>query len=187
MAQQEAGSGTASQVAGDQRADGETPFASAPGAQHDRRYDLQSGVLVGDMATGWNGCAAQREGRGHRSPVQGGDRRWLGAASSSRLLPHGPFRNRANAAKAFKWFKRAADNNQACNTDVGYCYANGKGVKRNWNRALMYYEKGTALGESVCCFELGTFFERGLMGLDVDKAEARRYYHSDICELLRCR
>ena len=43
-------------------------------------------------------------------------------------------------------------------------------------RALMYYEKGAAMGEAQCCFELGYFFDQGMMGLDVDKAEARRYF-----------
>ena len=110
--------------------------------------------------------------------VSGGGRRWLGAAKSSRLLPHlGLFGIVQDAAKAFKWFKRAADNNQACNYYVGWGYAMGNGVKKNQIRALMYYEKGAALAESVCCFELGGLFESGLMGLDhVDKAEARRYY-----------
>ena len=79
-------------------------------------------------------------------------------------------------AKAFKWFKRAADNNHPCNHAVGYGYIMGEGVETNWNRALMYYERGAAKGESGCCFELGTFFDKGVMGLDVDKAEARRYY-----------
>ena len=59
---------------------------------------------------------------------------------------------------------------------VGYGYAMGKGVETNWNRALMYFERGAAKGETVCCFELGTVFDKGLVGLDVDKAEARRYY-----------
>ena len=81
-----------------------------------------------------------------------------------------------DAAKAFKWFKRAADNNQACNYYVGWGYAMGNGVKKNQIRALMYYEKGAALAESVCCFELGGLFESGLMGFNVDTAEARRYY-----------
>ena len=68
-----------------------------------------------------------------------------------------------DAAKAFKWFKRAADNNHPCNYNVGYGYATGKGVETNWNRALMYFERGVAKGEAVCCFELGHFFDRGLM------------------------
>ena len=78
--------------------------------------------------------------------------------------------------KTNTWFKRAADNNHPCNYNVGYAYTMGKGVEKNWNRALMYFERGVAKGESVCCFELGLFFDKGLMGLDVDKAEARRYY-----------
>ena len=40
----------------------------------------------------------------------------------------------------------------------------------------MYFEKGVANGEAICCFELAYSFDTGLMGLDVDKAEARRYY-----------
>ena len=51
-----------------------------------------------------------------------------------------------------------------------------KGVEKDTMRALMYFEKGVAMGESACCSQLGCLFDNGLMGLDVDKAEARRYY-----------
>ena len=47
----------------------------------------------------------------------------------------------------------------------------------------MYYEKGAAMGEAQCCFELGYFFDQGMMGLDVDKAEARRYFTLIFCAL----
>ena len=67
-------------------------------------------------------------------------------------------------------------NNYPCNYYVGYGYAKGKGVEMNTRRALMYFEKGVANGEAICCFELAYSFDTGLMGLDVDKAEARRYY-----------
>ena len=54
---------------------------------------IQSGVLVGDIATGWNARLKEKdEVTEIRCRAEAGD----GLAQlTSRLLPHGPFRNRA--------------------------------------------------------------------------------------------
>ena len=42
----------------------------------------------------------------------------------------------------------------------------------------MYYAKGVDLGSKYCCYVMASAFETGdgTLGLDVDEAEARRYY-----------
>ena len=59
-----------------------------------------------------------------------------------------------------------------------YRYASGIGVTENESRALMYYAKGANLGSKGCCYVMASAFETGddQFGLDVDEAEARRYY-----------
>ena len=159
MAQQEAGSGTASQVAGDQRADSRwgNAFSLLPAPQVRNTIEgmIQSGVLVGDMATGWNARLKEKEEVTEvRCRAETGD--GLAQLALAVCYHMGLLGIVQDAAKkAFKWFKRAADNNQACNTDVGLLLRKRQGRQKELESRVDVLRKGRGIGRVSLLFRIG--------------------------------
>lgn len=62
---------------------------------------------------------------------------------------------------AFNWFLKAANQNDPdAQIAVGYCYENGKGVKKSDDQAFVWFTRAAALNTARGCFALGDFLER---------------------------
>ena len=137
---------------------------------------VQSGVLSGSKADAWRQQLAQEEEVAKmRQRANGGD----GAAAMllGGYYLHGNKGLAKDEAQAFQWFKRGADlGNATAMNCYGYCYAMGKGVAQNGMRAMLHYGQAATLGSETACCNLGLNFAKGLLGLDIDEAEARKWY-----------
>ena len=76
---------------------------------------------------------------------------------------------------------------KACNLDVGlgcsnlgFLYAEGKGVRQDISKAVQYCEKGCSLKEGFACNSLGELYEDGI-GIK-NKTTAKEYY-GKACDL----
>ena len=58
---------------------------------------------------------------------------------------------------------------------IGYLFHHGVGVKRNYEKALEYYERSAELGNSYALNNLGRLYENGY-GVEVDYKKAMEYY-----------
>ena len=54
-------------------------------------------------------------------------------------------------------------------------YAEGRGVKRDYQQAKTYYEKACNLDEGIGCYNLGWLYEQGL-GVKQNKKVSKEYY-----------
>ena len=67
-----------------------------------------------------------------------------------------------NFKEALFWWLEAADNGFApAMSDIGVCYALGKGVEQDYSKAIEWFTKGTELGDSEAQFNLGVVYETG--------------------------
>lgn len=75
-----------------------------------------------------------------------------------------------NDAKAFSYFKQAADteNDPFAQNEVAYLYAAGKGTSRDYEKAIFYYTKAAEHGLASAQLNLGLMYIRG-MGTPVNK------------------
>lgn len=67
----------------------------------------------------------------------------------------------AHRSKAFEWFLKSAKAD--CSLaffNVGLCYSEGLGVKKDANEAVSWYRKGAELGDSFAQFNLGQMLAR---------------------------
>lgn len=79
-------------------------------------------------------------------------------------------------AKAFAYFKRAADEGDAfAQNEVAYMYAAGKGTSRNYKQAFAYYKKAATLDLASAQFNLGLLYENGL-GTAENKTLAQEWF-----------
>ena len=73
---------------------------------------------------------------------------------------------------AFVWFKKASDQGHVkAMVNVGYCYANGRGVEKNPELAVEYYQKAVANGNTVALFNLAVCYKEGF-GVEKDLGKA---------------
>ena len=83
---------------------------------------------------------------------------------------------RSDYAEAAKWWRKAADQGDVrAQCDMGWLYANGRGVETNYTEAATWYRKSAARGNSVAQFSLGWMSANGL-GVDKDYAAAGTWY-----------
>lgn len=59
--------------------------------------------------------------------------------------------------------------------NLGYCYAEGKGIYQDYQKALYYYKKAADLGNKSAYNNLGCMYGSG-KGVERDYYTARRYY-----------
>ena len=78
---------------------------------------------------------------------------------------------------AIKFYKKIFNNKyaQAHNLNLGFMYANGKGVKQDYATAAKYYQKACDGGNAEGCYNLGLMYAYG-KGVKQDYATAAKYY-----------
>ena len=79
----------------------------------------------------------------------------------------------SGAAKLFQQLAEQGD--PRAQLQVGYQYANGEGLRRNYDEAVRWYRKAAEQGNAVAQTNLGKLYEDGL-GVKEDWAEAVRWY-----------
>ena len=78
--------------------------------------------------------------------------------------------------EAMGWLRKAADLGEAeAMHSLGYAYANGKGVTKDYDEALRWYRRGADLGNARATFHVGWAYARG-EGVAQDYVEAMRWY-----------
>lgn len=82
-----------------------------------------------------------------------------------------------NDAKAFSYFKEAADNDDDpfATNEVAYMYAAGRGTSRDYNQAFRYYQKAAEHGLASAQYNLGLMYARGL-GTEQNSELAKQWY-----------
>ena len=74
------------------------------------------------------------------------------------------------------WYHAAAEKGNAdaqCN--LGYCYIQGKGVKKNESEAVRWYTLSAKQGNANAQYNLGICYENG-RGVEKNESEAVRWY-----------
>ena len=81
-----------------------------------------------------------------------------------------------NPAKAFEWFKKAAQQNhpRAWN-NIGVLYANGEGVGKNFAKALEWFTKASKRGDAEAQLNIGMLYARG-DGVKKDAGKALQWF-----------
>jgi TPR repeat protein len=75
-----------------------------------------------------------------------------------------------------KWFRRSVEDGDAAGaTGLGYAYASGQGVKRDYRQAAAWFLKAAEDGETLAQYNLGLLYERGL-GVGLDYVEAYKWH-----------
>ena len=83
-------------------------------------------------------------------------------------------------AEAAKWYRKGAEKGDAsCQTSLGLCYENGKGVKIDYAEAAKWYRKAAEQGDGRALAWLGDCYEKG-MGVTKNTAEALRLYRKAV-------
>src|SRR5216684_4840594 len=84
--------------------------------------------------------------------------------------------DRGDYVTAFKELKRLADKGDIeAKTMIGFMYANGLGVQRNYAQALDWYQRAANQGDSKAQHNLGVMYENGI-GVQQDFAKAASLY-----------
>jgi TPR repeat protein len=79
-----------------------------------------------------------------------------------------------------KWLHAAAEKNiSAAQKELGFVYANGLGVSRNYAGAVKWYRKAADQGDAEAQCAMGSCYEEGL-GVSQDYAEAVKWYHKAV-------
>ena len=81
-----------------------------------------------------------------------------------------------NKVKAIKWYRKAADQNYApAQSNLGFCYDNGRGVAQDYVEAVKWYRKAAEQGHTEAQFNLGYCYLNG-QGVGKDKVEAYAWF-----------
>ena len=59
--------------------------------------------------------------------------------------------------------------------NLGYCYANGEGVRQNYKLAIYWYKKASAKNDPMALCNLGLFYEQG-KGVNPSNRWAKYYF-----------
>ena len=91
----------------------------------------------------------------------------------------------ASDRQSLDWFKKAAEKKSAvAQTEIGWMYEHGRGVKPNYQIAAVWYRRGANAGDPGGQFQLGQLYERG-RGLPKDLVEAVKWYRKAASNGLR--
>jgi hypothetical protein len=78
--------------------------------------------------------------------------------------------------EAMKWYRKAADQGYAeAQEHIGFMYAHGDAVKRDYVEAMKWFRKAADQGDAGAQVEIGVLFEGG-KGVKTDNAEAEKWY-----------
>jgi hypothetical protein len=75
-----------------------------------------------------------------------------------------------------KWFRKAAEQNYApAQSNLGYCYDNGRGVEQDAEEAVKWYLKAAEQGHAEAQLNLGCCYANG-QGVEQDRVEAYAWF-----------
>jgi len=75
-----------------------------------------------------------------------------------------------------KWYRKAADQGDAGGqSNLGFMYAEGRGVAKDEAEAVKWYRKAAEQGNAPAQFNLGFMYDKG-RGVAKDDAEAYKWY-----------
>lgn len=81
-----------------------------------------------------------------------------------------------NHAKAFEWFTKAAHQGDAqAQYNLGVMYAQGLGVRQDYQKAHEWFTKAAGQGHAKAQFNLGAMYYNG-EGVRQNKSTAKRYF-----------
>ncbi len=84
--------------------------------------------------------------------------------------------------KAFKWFKKAAENDHGeAAAFLGMAYINGEGTKQNINKGIEWLEQAGLFGVADAYGLLGAIYEQGSF-VESDLNKAMQYY-KEACDM----
>jgi len=74
------------------------------------------------------------------------------------------------------WFRKAAEQNYApAQSNLGYCYDNGRGVEKDYAEAVKWYRKAAEQGHAEAQVNLGCCYANG-QGVPKDQVEAYAWF-----------
>lgn len=82
-----------------------------------------------------------------------------------------------NYAEAVKWYRRAAEQgNSTAQNNLGECYKNGQGVRKDDVEAVKWYRKAAEQGNADAQFNLGLCYYYFRQGVKHDNTEAVKWF-----------
>ena len=79
------------------------------------------------------------------------------------------------SSEALEYLKKAQQGDPEAQFNLGWCYANGKGVKQDWQKAIEWFTKAAEQGSAVAQRNLGWCYEDG-KGVKQDYKKAVEWY-----------
>jgi len=84
--------------------------------------------------------------------------------------------NNGKYKEAVKWFKKAANQgNASAQTNLGFMYDNGQGVRQDYKEAVKWYKKAANQGDAGAQYNLGFMYKNG-QGVRQDKSQAKELF-----------
>lgn len=78
-------------------------------------------------------------------------------------------------ARARYWYEQAADqNNLKAQSQLGWLYLKGLGVKQDTRRAILWYKEAAEQGHAHAQYSLGLIYKNGI-GINANNYEARKW------------
>ena len=79
------------------------------------------------------------------------------------------------SSEALEYLKKAQQGDPEAQFNLGRCYANGRGVKQDWQKAVEWYAKAAEQGDAVAQCNLGICYANG-QGVKQDRQKAIEWY-----------
>ncbi len=87
-----------------------------------------------------------------------------------------------NYDQAFNIFKKLAEQGDAAaQNELGYMYADGKGVRQDYHQAVAWYRKAAEQGNAMAQYNLGVMYDNG-KGVRQNYSVAKEWY-GKACDL----
>jgi TPR repeat protein len=81
-----------------------------------------------------------------------------------------------NYAEAVKWFRTAAEQNEAnAQRELGLCYSNGEGVRKDYVEAVKWFRKAAERNVAMAQSDLGVCYANG-QGVPKDYVEGYKWF-----------
>ena len=79
------------------------------------------------------------------------------------------------SSEALEYLKKAQQGDPAAQFNLGWCYANGQGVKQDWQKVIEWFTKAAEQGNADAQYNLGVSYENG-NGVKQDWQKAVEWY-----------
>ena len=85
------------------------------------------------------------------------------------------------ASEAFQFYQQAAEKGNISSTyQMGECYYYGRGVGKDFKKAIEWYEKAAEIGSGSACIDLAYIYLEGENGVAVDNKKAVKWLKKGI-------